>query len=161
MSELITPEQRRQLRKNGAPDKHDLDHYPVVKLHIPVYRCILLLTELDPKQPLMGYGLLDNGRERPDVTDIDIRDIQEHAETLMWPLTADTSFEAQYPISVYAQAAWKKGRYTEDETLLKEAQAHLHALAQAEPLTHSGNNQLRENWDQQIVVPSRGSSPFP
>lgn len=121
MSELITPEQRRQLRKNGAPDKHDLDHYPVVKLHIPVYRCVMLLTELDPKRSLQGYGLIDRGTGHPDIRSISIKSIQEHSEGLMWQLTQDTDFVARYPLSVYLCAAQRNRRYTEDEALLQAA----------------------------------------
>jgi len=161
MSELITPEQRRQLRKNGVPEKHRQDHIPVAKLYIPVYSCVFLLSELDPKRSLRGYGLMDAGTGYPRLEYMNIRAIQEHAETLMWPLTPDTGFVAQYPISVYAQAARKKGRYTEDETLLQDAQAELRALAQRKDSTHSVNDLIIDDRDQQIVVPSRGSSPFP
>lgn len=121
MSELITPEQRRQLRKNGAPGKHDLDHYPVVKLHIPVYRCVMLLTELDPKQSMRGYGLFDSSQGHPDISYINIRAIEEHSEGLMWQLTQDTEFVARYPLSVYLCAAQRNRRYTEDEALLQAA----------------------------------------
>lgn len=143
------------------PEKHRQDHIPVAKLCIPVYRCVFLLSELDPKRSLRGYGLMDAGTGYPRLEYRNISAIQEHAENLMWPLTPDTGFVTQYPISVYAQAARKKGRYTEDETLLLEAKAELEALAQREDQSDSANDPVGEHWDPQIVVPSRGSSPFP
>jgi hypothetical protein len=60
---LITPEQREQLIANGHRSRHDpvFDPQPVVKLFTPDASATWLLTELDPDEPNIAFGLADLG----------------------------------------------------------------------------------------------------
>ena len=61
--ELITPEQREQLIANGA--KRGADHKPVVKLFNPCGAGAWLVTELDPEDTSVAFGLADLGFGAP------------------------------------------------------------------------------------------------
>ena len=66
---LLTPAQRRQLLANGTAQRaatdqgNALDFYPVVKLFTPDANATWLLTELDPDDPDLAFGLCDLGLE--------------------------------------------------------------------------------------------------
>lgn len=59
--QLITDEQRAQLLANGAISARGIDHdpRPVVKLFTPDAGATWLLTELDPEEPDVAFGLCE------------------------------------------------------------------------------------------------------
>lgn len=65
---LLTKSIRRCLIRNGEVSAHyreedrlDPDFFPVVKLFTPDAQCTWLLTELDPSEPDIAFGLCDLG----------------------------------------------------------------------------------------------------
>lgn len=62
---LFTDDQYQQLLQNGSdPDK---DHPPVVKLVLPNTRCVWLLSEIDPENKSIAFGLCDLGMGFPEL----------------------------------------------------------------------------------------------
>lgn len=86
--DLITPEQRILLLANGrtARDNPHFDPWPVLKWFNPCGTATWLITELDPDDEDLAYGLCDLGIER------------------------DLHWRADKPISAYARLARAAGR---------------------------------------------------
>src|SRR3546814_8413576 len=65
--DLIPSELRARLLHNGARAASDEQHdpFPVVRLHTPDANASWLLTELDPADPDLAYGLCDLGLGAP------------------------------------------------------------------------------------------------
>jgi hypothetical protein len=63
--ELLTDNIRNRLLQNGEAQSHvkgtgcEFDFMPVVKLFTPDAQCTWLLTELDPRDPDIAFGLAD------------------------------------------------------------------------------------------------------
>lgn len=61
--DLFTPEIKAQLLDNGCRQEpvrgteNEIDFYPVVKLFTPDATCTWLLTEIDPDDPDLAFGL--------------------------------------------------------------------------------------------------------
>lgn len=104
MTDLFTPEQFQQLVQNGNDDNFTKDHYPVVRLYILFTGCQWLLTELDPENPHIAFGLCDLGMGFPELGYVDLDEIKA-VKTVPFPIMRDVFFEGKYPISVYADAA--------------------------------------------------------
>ena len=112
---LITDEQRTQLLANGraareARDaKIELDPTPVVKLWTPDAYCRWLLTEIDPLEPSLAYGLCDLGYGFPELGYVSLIELEDASHTLKYPVVQDPRFVADRPISAYAQVARTRG----------------------------------------------------
>ncbi len=70
--DLITAELRERLLENGrtnaariADDGNTIDFRPVVKLFTPDANCTWLLSEIDPDNPDIAFGLCDLGMVLP------------------------------------------------------------------------------------------------
>lgn len=100
---LFTQDQLKQLLDNGT--NRDCDHKPVVKLHTPGGKCVWLLTEADPEEPDMAFGLCDLGLGFPELGYVYLPEIITVCRNLGLKLECDPEFTAQHPISVYAQKA--------------------------------------------------------
>lgn len=123
---LLTDTQRELLLSNGSEANRAKDHFPVVKLFTPDAGAAWLLTELDPDEPTIAFGLCDLGLGFPELGYVSIEELAEVKGPLGLPIERDLSFEAKYPISVYARAASSEQGITEEAELLeraKEAQA--------------------------------------
>lgn len=101
--ELITPEIRAALLANGrrAADDDDFDPMPVVKFFTPDANSTWLLTEVDPDDPDILYGLCDLGMGCPEFGSVSLRELQEFKGLLGMPIERDLYFQPKYPISVY------------------------------------------------------------
>lgn len=121
---LLTPEQRQQLSTNGHPDNRGKDHYPVVKLFLPGTNARWLLTELDPDEPDVAFGLCDLGLGFPELGYVLVSELETVSLALGWDVECDSSFESKYPISVYARAARLAQAITEEPHLLSTAQQY-------------------------------------
>jgi hypothetical protein len=66
---LIPAEFRERLLANGAKSAagEDIDPVPVVKLFTPDANATWLLTELDPDNPTLAFGLCDLGLGSPEL----------------------------------------------------------------------------------------------
>ena len=117
---LLTKELRERLLKNGrdqhqvkgTPDEHDF--WPVVKLFYPASAATWLLTELDPEDEDIAWGLCDLGMECPEFGTVRISELTEFEGVGGLCIERDKFFEAKGPISAYIAAARAAGRITED-----------------------------------------------
>jgi hypothetical protein len=98
--ELFTKSQFEQLLDNGR--NRDQDHIPVVKLFTPDANCTWLVSEIDPEEPDIAFGLCDLGFGFPELGNISITELRSVRGKLGLPVERDFSFTAKYPMSVYA-----------------------------------------------------------
>lgn len=104
--QLITAEHRAALLANGARSaREDIDPFPVVKLFTPDASATWLLTELDPSEPDIAFGLCDLGVGYPELGYVCLSEIQTVRGKLGLPVERDLWFEARGPLSAYAEAA--------------------------------------------------------
>ncbi|THU42062.1 DUF2958 domain-containing protein [Niastella caeni] len=113
---LYTQAQYEQLIKNGQ--NRGKDHYPVIKLFMPGTGCTWLITELDPEEPDLAFGLCDLGMGFPELGYVSLDEISSVKTRWGLGVERDLHFEAKYPISVYASAARSRDCITEDDTIL-------------------------------------------
>lgn len=127
---LLTTSIRDQLLRNGrirqALDevgRADADFIPVVKLFTPDAGCTWLLTELDPEDEDIAFGLCDLGMGCPELGSVRISELESVRGRLSLPVERDLHFKAVRTISVYARAAWNAAAITEDDKALAQAAA--------------------------------------
>ena len=108
---LLTKELKSKLLKNGdaqnraaCADK-SIDHMPVVKLFTPDAQCTWLLTEIDPGQPDIAFGLCDLGIGSPELGYVSLTELAALRGRMGLPVERDRHFEADKPISEYAREA--------------------------------------------------------
>ncbi len=113
--ELITKAQTEQLLANGRAqraaidqDAGALDFKPVVKLFTPDGGATWLLTELDSDGLL--FGLCDLGLGCPELGYVSLMELRTARGKLGLPIERDLHFEADKPISAYADEARTHGR---------------------------------------------------
>ena len=101
---LLTKTQKAKLLKNGR--NTDQDHYPVVKLFTPYAGATWLLSELDPENENIAFGLCDLGMGYPELGYVDLEELVELKTSFGAPVVErDLHFKATHPMSVYAEAA--------------------------------------------------------
>ena len=108
---LITKALTEQLLANGRAQRarmdngeDALDFKPVVKLFTPDAQCTWLLTELDPDGGL-AFGLCDLGMGEPELGYVSLAELAAVRGKLGLPIERDLHFEADKPISAYADEA--------------------------------------------------------
>lgn len=118
--QLLTDALRAQLLANGMRSARgeDIDPYPVVKLFTPDAGATWLLTELDPNDPDLAFGLCDLGLGHPELGYVRLSEIETLRGALMLPVERDTSFHATLPLSAYADAARNAERIVCDEAII-------------------------------------------
>ncbi|MCY3824175.1 MAG: DUF2958 domain-containing protein [Nitrospinae bacterium] len=109
--ELITSEQREQLLANGA--KRGADHTPVVKLFNPSGAGTWLVTELDPEDASIAFGLADLGFGTPEIGSFSLQELQAFRGPFGLGIERDLYFEGKFGLSAYAEAARAAGRVVE------------------------------------------------
>ncbi len=122
---LFTKAQFEQLLANGR--NRDQDHPPVVKLFTPDANCTWLLSEIDPEEPEIAFGLCDLGFGFPELGCVSLAEIRSLRGKTGLPVERDLSFAAEHPLSVYAEAARQAEGITEDNLALLQAAAALAA----------------------------------
>jgi hypothetical protein len=108
---LITAEIETRLLENahkqeqvrGTPE--EIDFYPVVKLFTPDAGCTWLLTEIDPENPDIAFGLCDLGMGFPELGSVSLVEIAALRGGLGLPVERDLSFKAEKKLSEYADEA--------------------------------------------------------
>ncbi|UCJ09110.1 DUF2958 domain-containing protein [Chitinophaga pendula] len=118
MYRFLTIAQHQQLWQNGSPENREKDHVPVVKLFYPGTGCTWLLTEIDPDEPRLAFGLCDLGMGFPELGYVDLNEMDSVKIKGIWSVERDLDFKGKYPISVYASAARVCDAITEDDTVL-------------------------------------------
>ena len=97
---------RAELEKSG---KADADFLPVVKLFTPDAGCTWLLTELDPEDPDIAFGLCDLGMGYPELGCVRLSELKAMRGKLGIPVERDLHFAATTTISAYAEEARQRG----------------------------------------------------
>lgn len=115
---LMTSEQRQQMLENGKPENFGKDHMPVIKLFLPGTACTWLLTELNPEEPTIAFGLCDLGMGFPELGYVDLDELNSIRVRNLFRVERDLQFKAKHLISVYAEAARRESAITEDSTIL-------------------------------------------
>ncbi|MEQ1716012.1 MAG: DUF2958 domain-containing protein [Hyphomicrobium sp.] len=88
----------------------DIDPHPVVKLFTPDAGATWLLTELDPSDPDIAFGLCDLGLGFPELGSVRLSELESVRGQLGLPVERDLYFKADQPLSVYAKDADAIGR---------------------------------------------------
>jgi len=120
---LLTKPLRQKLIENGRAQakvrgtKSEQDFWPVVKLFYPAGASTWLLTELDPEDEDIAWGLCDLGIGFPEFGTVRLSELQDFRGHLGLGIERDLHFEAKAPISRYIEAADKAGHLTEQVTL--------------------------------------------
>jgi hypothetical protein len=109
---LLTKDIRTQLLRNGeqsaqATDLGDPepDFKPVVKLFTPDAQCTWLLTELDPGDNDIAFGLCDLGMGFPELGSVRISELERVRGRLGLPVERDRYFTPDKTLSAYAEQA--------------------------------------------------------
>ena len=119
MNTLFTTEQYNQLIENGRIANMDKDNVPVVMVTLPFSSCIWLLSELDPDNPDIAFGLCDPGMGFPELGYVSLSEIQS-VEHPVFKTTVFNNplFKADYPMSAYAAAARAHGEIVWDKNTI-------------------------------------------
>jgi hypothetical protein len=117
---LLTTAQRDQLLTNGRAQRQAIrygagdcvptDPHPVVKLFTPDAGAIWLLTELDPDDEDLAFGLCDLGLGEPELGYVRLSELANARGPLRLRVERDLHFEADKPISAYAAEAHEHRR---------------------------------------------------
>ena len=104
---LLTKAQHDKMLKNGirSIDEENFDPRPVVKFFTPDGSATWLLTELDPDDNDIAFGLCDLGMGCPELGSVRISELTSARGPLGLPIERDLYFTAEYPLSVYAESA--------------------------------------------------------
>jgi hypothetical protein len=114
----MTRAQHEQLLANGrlsrqlAGSEHEPDFMPVVKLFTPDAGCTWLLSEIDPEEPDIAFGLCDLGMGCPELGYVSLSELRSVRGTLKLPIERDLYFTPDKTIGAYADQARCAGRIT-------------------------------------------------
>ena len=113
---LLTQSIRAALQRNGetaaafaADERYEPDFLPVVKLFTPDAACTWLLTELDPEDPDIAFGLCDLGFGSPELGSVRISELEQVRGRFGLPVERDLHFVANKTLSAYAEQARADG----------------------------------------------------
>lgn len=87
-----------------------MDPKPVVKVFTPDAGATWLLTEIDPDNPDIAFGLGDLGLGCPELGYVSLTELGAVRGRLGLPVELDRYFRADKPLSAYAAAARAAGR---------------------------------------------------
>lgn len=111
---LLTQDQRQTMLANGrfnaehAEDPRDFK--PVVKLFCPWGGATWLLTELDPEDPDIAFGLCDLGLGFPELGTVRISELESVRGPGGLRIERDLYFSPDKPLSAYADEAARAER---------------------------------------------------
>jgi hypothetical protein len=109
---LIPAHLRAKLLANGARSAsgEDIDPVPVVKLFTPDANATWLLTEIDPDNEDIAFGLCDLGLGFPELGSVSLSELATVRGRLGLPVERDQHFGERRPISVLAKLARRAAR---------------------------------------------------
>jgi hypothetical protein len=114
---LLTEELKRQLLANGATnaqrsqrDGKTDDFKPVVKLFCPWGGATWLLTELDPENPDIAFGLCDLGMGCPELGSVSLAEIEAARGPGGLRIERDLYFQPTKTLQAYAEDAQREQR---------------------------------------------------
>ena len=113
---LLTADIRKKLLRNGRArlqrqqnEQPEPDFCPVVKLFTPDRGCTWLLTEIDPEDPDIAFGLCDLGFGCPELGSVSLSELESVRGQLNLPIERDLYFAATKTLSAYADEARAHG----------------------------------------------------
>jgi hypothetical protein len=108
---LFTETIRQKLLANGALSAAGdvIDPIPVVKLFTPDASATWLLTEIDPDNPVIAFGLCDLGLGSPELGSVSLKEIESLRGPLGLPVERDQYYVEKRPLSEIAKLARHKG----------------------------------------------------
>jgi hypothetical protein len=112
---LLTKELRDKLLANGREQakvkgtKAERDFWPVVKFFYPTGAATWLVTEADPEDHDILFGLCDLGHGFPELGSVRLSELQSFKGRFGLGIERDLHFEAKAPLSRYADAARNAG----------------------------------------------------
>lgn len=113
--ELLTPKIREHLLANGRirrdwpMDDAEPDFFPVVKLFTPDAGCTWLLTEIDPDDEDIAFGLCDLGIGFPELGSVSLTELASIRGRFGLPVERDLGFIARKTLSAYMDVALRTG----------------------------------------------------
>ena len=116
---LLTKELRDKLLANGREQakvkgtKAERDFWPVVKFFYPAGAATWLVTEADPEDDDILFGLCDLGHGFPELGSVRLSELQSFKGRFGLGIERDLHFEAKGPLSLYADAAREAGAIVE------------------------------------------------
>src|SRR5882724_10779290 len=114
--QLLTEQQREQMLANGranAGREQSEDFAPVVRLYCPWTDAIWLLTELDPEDPDIAFGLCDLGMGFPELGSVRLSEMAAVSGPGGLRIQRDDSFKPTRKLSTYARLAHVASRIVE------------------------------------------------
>lgn len=138
MCRLIPQELREKMIENARDvmkDRGD-DHPPIVKLFSIAGSATWLLSELNPFEPTIAYGLCDLGLGFPELGYVSLEELEsiQHPSLPIPLIVRDEHFDAEYLMSVYAEAASQHQYITENPLYLQLS--HQKLIRQTAPVTY-------------------------
>ena len=113
--ELLTQELRDQLLANGRQQQPlrgtagEIDFPPIVKLFTPDGAATWLLTELDPDERDLAFGLCDLGLGFPELGSVSLAELAGFRGRLGLSVERDRHFVPTMTLSAYAEEALRRG----------------------------------------------------
>lgn len=126
--ELLTKDQTARLLANGKAsaaaiqrDGNTPDHFPVVKLFNPCGAATWLISELDPTDPDIAFGLCDLGMDCAELGSVSLSELCSVRVGFGLRIERDIHWTATHPLSAYTAAAQRAGRIVTDRASLEAA----------------------------------------
>ncbi len=113
---LLTDTQRAKLLNNGLQQQSvrgtsdEIDFEPVVKLFTPDANCTWLLSEVDPNDADIAFGLCDLGLGFPELGSVRISELESLRGPMRLSIERDLYFSPKKSLSEYARDALAAGR---------------------------------------------------
>jgi len=92
----------------------DIDPYPVLKLFTPDANATWLITEANPLDSDIMFGLCDLGLGMPELGFVSLSEIKQVRGALGLPVERDLYFTARHPLSWYTRLAFSSGHIFTD-----------------------------------------------
>lgn len=105
--ETLIDHGKKQDPVRGTDD--EIDFKPVVKLFTPDAGCTWLLSEIDPDNPDITFGLCDLGLGCAELGNVSITELRQIRGKLGLPVERDRHWTAKKTLLEYAREAWKTG----------------------------------------------------
>ena len=114
---LLTSDQHRQLLSNGRWNKSRIsrdespdDFRPIVKLFCSWSAATWLLSELDPDDPDIAFGLCDLGQGTPELGRVSLIELTAVRGPGGLSIERDRHFRPSKTLQAYAEEARRRGR---------------------------------------------------
>ena len=112
---LFTKDQEKKLLSNGKKQyekgkiSQSIDFKPVVRLFLPEGGATWLITELDPQNPDIAFGLCDLGAGFPELGYVSISELSDLRTRLGLPVERDRHWTPEKRLSEYTEEASRLG----------------------------------------------------